>query len=220
MIRCGSSKKGARVASPSATVLNFVGLEIPALPGPVGGGRCLRLDADHPSRPAHPLGGDAGTGHTASASDRNDEDVRLGLLLENLERLGCDACNQVRLVTGVDVAVPVLPGQLLTVLAGLVEVAALGHDLGAEGFDRRNLQRVCADGDANHRPDAEQLGREGDRLTVVPRGGRDEAVQPLVLRELRTRFTPPRTLKAPTGWWFSCLTQTSAPASSHRSGQR
>ena len=29
-----------------------------------------------------------------------------------------------------------------------------------------------------------------------------------------TRLTPPRTLKAPTGWWFSCLTQTSAPTSS------
>ena len=77
-----------------------------------------------------------------------------------------------RLVAGVDVAVAVLPGQVLAVLAGLVEVAALGHDLGAEGLDRRDLQRVRADGDADRRPDAEQLGREGDRLTVVSRGGR------------------------------------------------
>src|SRR5256885_13516022 len=33
-----------------------------------------------------------------------------------------------------------------------------------------------------------------------------------------TRFTPPRTLNAPTGWWFSCLTKTSAPSSSPRAG--
>jgi hypothetical protein len=33
-----------------------------------------------------------------------------------------------------------------------------------------------------------------------------------------TRLTPPRTLKAPTGWWFSCLTQTSVPTSSSSAG--
>jgi hypothetical protein len=29
-----------------------------------------------------------------------------------------------------------------------------------------------------------------------------------------TRFTPPRTLKAPIGRWFSCLTKISVPTSS------
>jgi hypothetical protein len=33
-----------------------------------------------------------------------------------------------------------------------------------------------------------------------------------------TRLTPPRTLKAPTGWWFSCLTQIWVPTSSDSSG--
>src|SRR6201995_364554 len=31
-------------------------------------------------------------------------------------------------------------------------------------------------------------------------------------------MTPPRTLKAPVGRWFSCLTQTSVPARAERSG--
>jgi hypothetical protein len=30
---------------------------------------------------------------------------------------------------------------------------------------------------------------------------------------------PPRTLKAPTGVWFSCLSQVSQPVASHNSGQ-
>ena len=43
-------------------------------------------------------------------------------------------------------------------------------------------------------------------------------VSPLSLRIFMcTR--PPRTLKAPVGVWFSCLTQTSVPVSSFRSGQ-
>src|SRR5262245_874373 len=34
------------------------------------------------------------------------------------------------------------------------------------------------------------------------------------------KLTPPRTLKAPTGWWFSCLTKTSAWSSSFKPGYR
>ncbi len=33
-----------------------------------------------------------------------------------------------------------------------------------------------------------------------------------------TRFTPPRTLNAPTGWWFSCLTRIRVPVSASRAG--
>ena len=29
-----------------------------------------------------------------------------------------------------------------------------------------------------------------------------------------TRLSPPRTLNAPVGWWFSCLTRTDVPTSS------
>ena len=31
-------------------------------------------------------------------------------------------------------------------------------------------------------------------------------------------FSAPRILNAPTGWWFSCLTKTSAPSNSFRVG--
>jgi hypothetical protein len=37
---------------------------------------------------------------------------------------------------------------------------------------------------------------------------------------LRTRLTPPRTLKAQVGLWFSCLTNTSRPVSAASSGWR
>src|SRR5256885_2899254 len=46
---------------------------------------------------------------------------------------------------------------------------------------------------------------------MIPRAG-----SPSSRRD--TRLTPPRTLKAPVGWWFSCFTSTSKPTARSRSG--
>ena len=78
-------------------------------------------------------GGDAGAGGAAAAADRHDQHVELGLPLERLERVRADAGDQVRLVSGVDVAVAVLRRERLAVLAGVVEVAAVLDDLGRRG---------------------------------------------------------------------------------------
>ena len=74
---------------------------------------------------------------------------------------------------------------------------------------RGELDRVRALGDADDRPHAEAAGGERDRLAVVAGRGGDHAPATLVVAQLETRLTPPRTLKAPIGRWFSCLTRRS-----------
>jgi len=45
------------------------------------------------------------------------------------------------------------------------------------------------------------------------------AGRPCSASECETKFSPPRTLNAPVGVWFSCLIHTSAPVARARSGQ-
>ena len=63
--------------------------------------------------------------------------------------------------------------------------------------------------------------RESDRLAVVAGRRGDHAALALVPLSCETRLTPPRTLNAPVGWWFSCLTYTSRRAArrARRSGR-
>jgi hypothetical protein len=121
-ICCGSSK-GTRVASPRRG--RGLAVEQRArLPGAEGGRRRLRLDADHLDLRPDRLRDDARAGGAAAAADRDDDRVDVGPVLEDLERLGADAGDQERLVAGVDVAVAVLGGEPLAVLARGVEVLA------------------------------------------------------------------------------------------------
>ena len=69
-----------------------------------------------------------------------------GSVLEDLERAGADARDQQRLVAGVDVAVAALGGELLGVLARLVEVAAVEDDLGAEARIAATLTGLAPSG--------------------------------------------------------------------------
>ena len=88
-------------------------LEQPALlPRSVGRRRRVGLDADHLDAGAHRLGGDARARRAAAAAHRHDDHVDRRLVLEQLERRGADAGDQLRLVAGVDVAVAVLGCEL------------------------------------------------------------------------------------------------------------
>jgi len=57
--------------------------------------------------------------------------------------------------------------ELLRVLAGVVEVAAVEDELGVEAAHRGDLDRVRRLGDADRGPHAEEARRERDRLAVV-----------------------------------------------------
>src|SRR5439155_782711 len=118
--------------------------QLPRLPRPVGRGRRRGLDADHLEPRPGRLPRDARAGGAAPAADRHDHDVDVGLGFEQLEGRRPDACDQVRLVAGVDVAIPVLTRERLAVLARLVEVAAVDDELGAEPLHRRELDGVGA----------------------------------------------------------------------------
>ena len=156
----------------------------PRLPGPERGGRGVRLDADDLDLRPDRLGDDAGSGSPAAAADRHDDRIDVGTLLEDLERAGADAGDQERLVAGVHVAVAVLDGEALTMLAGLVEVPPVHDQLGAESAHRRELDRVRGLGHADARGDAMETSCIGDRLPVVSRRCRDQPARALILGEL------------------------------------
>src|SRR5205085_12230219 len=109
-----------------------IGHQAALLPGSIGGRRLSRLDADHAHGRVDRLGGDASAGGAAAAADWHDDQLDVGLLLEDLERLRRDARDQVWLVARVNVSVAMLAGELFAVLAGFVEVLPVGDDLGAE----------------------------------------------------------------------------------------
>ncbi len=154
------------------------------LPRPVRGRRRIGLDADHLDAGAHRLGGDARARRSAPAADGDDDHVDRRLVLEQLERRGRDASDQVRLVARVDVAVAVLGSELRAVLARLVEVASVRDDLRAERLHRRELHRIHALGHADDRAHAEQPRGVRDRLAVIAGRGRDHPSAALVAGEL------------------------------------
>ena len=145
MIRCGSSK-ATRVASPSANVSMRSSSSRPLLPRAIGGGRGVRLHADHLDArrctalaamhaPAAPLPPPTGTMITSIAR----------LVLEHLERRGRDARDQLRLVAGVDVAVAVLGRELArSGSRASSKSRPCDDDLGAERPHRRDLDGVRA----------------------------------------------------------------------------
>src|SRR5439155_8329758 len=101
-------------------------------------------------------------------------DVRL--LLEDFESVRADAGDEQRFVRRVDVAEAALVLQLLDLLARFVEVAAELDQLGAIGAHGGVLLRVIAEGHDNRAGHAFALTRQCDRLAVVSRRRRDDAV--------------------------------------------
>ena len=120
----------------------------------------------------------------------HDDRVDVGPVLDDLERLGADARDQERLVAGVDVAIAVLGGEGLAVLAGRVEVLPVHDQLGAERPHRGELHRVRVLGHADARCDAVEARGIGDRLAVVSCRRRDQPARPLVLGELGDEVDP------------------------------
>src|SRR3984885_12622666 len=154
------------------------------LPGPLRRRGGLGLHADDLNRRPDRLGHDAGASGPAAAADRDHDDLGVRLRLQDLQGVGADPGDQRGLVARVDVAVAVLGGQLLAVLAGLVEVAPVQHHLGAEGLHRLHLHRVGLLRCAHDRAHAEQVRRVGDRLAMVAGRRRDHARAALRRAEL------------------------------------
>ena len=106
-------------------------------------------------------------------------------------------------------------------LARRLEVVAVLDELGAERAHRRVLLgRIAARHEDAHREPGARAG-EGEALAVVAARRRDRCLARRASRRLSasTKVSPPRTLKAPVGLWFSCLTTAAAPSRRAISGQ-
>ena len=89
-----------------------------------------------------------------------------------------------RFVSRVHVPIAVLPGELLGVFAGVIEVAAVEDDIGAERPHRSDLDRIGASRHANDRLRPEEFGRVRDGLAVVSSRRGDQPGAQLVLGQL------------------------------------
>src|SRR5229473_1206667 len=112
------------------------------LPRLVAGRRLGRLHADHLDLRIHRFGDDARPRSAAAATDWHDDHLDVGLLLEDLERIRPNAGDQIRFVARMDVAVAVFLGESSGVHPSLIEIDAMGYDLGPEPVDRLHLDWV------------------------------------------------------------------------------
>ena len=168
--------KVTRVAMPSANVSRAIADDArPGAPGTGDGIGASRLDADDLGLAAKPRAHQAAAAGAAAAADWHEHDLDVRHLVEDLEGVGRDAGNQVRLVRRMDVAQTIGALQFLDVLARLIEVAAELDDVGAERAHRGVLVRVVAERHDDRARHAFTLARERDRLTVVAGRRGDDA---------------------------------------------
>ena len=114
-ICCGKLEGGARGESLGVGLHSV--LDGPALlPRSIGGRRGGRLHPDYADRRVDGLGDDARPGGPAPPADRDEDHLGRRLVLDDLERPGGDARDQVRFVPRMDITEPLLPGERLAQL--------------------------------------------------------------------------------------------------------
>ena len=171
-----------------------------APPGPqrrlgVGGGR--RLDPDDPGRRGAALDRGRGAGDQPAPAHRDQHQVQVTDVVEQLQGGRALAGHDVVVVEGVDQVQAALGGQVggegLAVLAG----HAGGDHLGAVGAGRGHLGRVGAGRHHHHRP-APGLGRgQGNGLAVVAGADRQDPGRPAVRVEGEQGVERPPGLERP-----------------------
>src|SRR5262249_48392238 len=156
-------------------------------PGQRHGRGQFRLHADDPG--LRPAGGghQRGAADAGAQPDRHEDHVGLRQRVEDFQGVGADAGDQVGLVGRVDVAQPLAPADDLAVFAGLVVVAAVLNQFGAENPDGGDLVWVVARRHHDDTADAEEAAGVGQRLAVVPRGAGDDTAAFLLLRQPRDK---------------------------------
>ena len=98
----------------------------------------------------------------ASTADRHEDEVHALDRLEYFRSVGRNSCDQMRLIGVVDVPPTLARGEVFNPFAGLIEVATLLQDLGAERADRCHLVRVRPNRHDDATADRVELTREGE----------------------------------------------------------
>ncbi len=153
------------------------------LPALIGSRCLLGLNSDDLDPRVHRLGDDAGAGGPGPAAYRDDDDIGGRLLLQHLERMRTDARDQQRFVARIDIAVTVLFGEPGGIQASIVKPFALQDHFGPKVLHRLDLDRVRVFRRADDRAHPEKARGVGNRLTMVPRRGGDDAAFALIVGE-------------------------------------
>ena len=132
-------------------------------------GRARRLHADDPDARLPLRRRECDAGDEAAAADGHDERVDVLRVLEELERDGALACDDVVVVERVHVRAPALAGDLERDGVRFVVAAVGEHRLRAAALDRGELRERNALREHDGHRRADELRGERDTLAVVAR---------------------------------------------------
>ena len=156
----------------------------------------FRLDADHAHVGAQRLDGGADPGDQAAAAHRRDDGFDRRRLLEDLQRHGALAGDDVEVVEGMQEYQIALRGELFRFHPRLGQIRAVQHHRRAERAAIGDLdQRREARHHHRHR-DAEEAAVVGDAERMIAGRGRDHAALALLRREPRQRVARAALLEA------------------------
>src|SRR5690606_10021748 len=153
--------------------------------GAAHGAGVLGLDADDGA--IGPVGADpgGGPGEQPAAADGDEDGADVGPVLEDLDRDGALARDDVGVVEGRDHGEAALGGDGLGAGLPLGGGGALEHDLGAQAAGALDLDVRGGDGHDDDGGDLEEPRGEGDGLCVVAGGKGDDAGPALLLGQAR-----------------------------------
>ena len=182
--------------------------------------RVRRHDADDPGREPERVARADQAADARAAADRHVDGVEVGDRAEELERVGADAGDELAART-------VRRSAALRARRARRRARAPRRSRGRARSSSAPNARIAAflsvelpcgtTIDAAH---AVAPRGVGDALAVIAARRADDARRAAASRaaSCASRFRPPRTLNAPVGVWFSCLTHTSQPARRASSG--
>lgn len=131
-----------------------------------------RLHTENPDLRLHALDVRANAGGQPSSADRHENRIELGRLLENFHPDGPLAGNHVRMIERRHEGAVALARIGQRGIAGIVEIVAVQHDLGAIAGDGLDLDVGCGVRHEHARAAPERVCRERHALRMIAGGGR------------------------------------------------
>ena len=168
---------------------------------PAGAQRCSEiargraLDADDAHLRAHRLDRERQTGDQAAAADRAHDGIGIAHLVEDLETHGALAGDDVGGVEAVDIGVPAFGREGIGAGAGLDEILAVHHHIGAEALAGRDLDERSVIGHHDRDRDAQELAMVGEPEGMVAGAGGDDPAAARGGGQLEKRVAGPALLE-------------------------
>ena len=168
---------------------------LPLFPAHALGRGLGRLNTDNLDFRVDGFGDNSGAANAAAGADRHDDHINLGQLFHNFQAIGADPMDKGFIGRADKGASPFL-GYLGNPLSGAVKIRAMKNDLCPQPPHGGNLAGIGAFGYGYCGLNAMGAGGKGDGLTVIARGGREQAPLFLLFRQTGHKVEPAANLES------------------------